>query len=144
MTGTNDTIYVNVYPRIEEEISRVASQAYSQDGVPLYDNIVLKSRDRGTIDAYIEDALNTIVAQTEHLSRRTPEGDIEVSNPDMDPSQEEYAVQELARFVVLNTVSAWLQDRFADRAPEYAARGQAALTKAITILHQRTTPTREI
>lgn len=135
---------VNVFPEIEEEISRVAAQAYTPDGVSLYDNIVLKVRDRDTVIRYAGDAVNTIAAQTEHLSRRAADDSIEIVNPDIDPEQEKHAVRELKRFVVLNTVSAWLQDRFAERAPEYAARGQAALTRAITILHQRKPPTREI
>ena len=47
---------------IEEEISRVASRAYAEDGSSLYDAIVKKSRDGGFIDREVSKA--TAVVQS--------------------------------------------------------------------------------
>lgn len=50
----------NLKAIIEEEISRVADRSYSEDGTSLYDAIVKKSRDEGTVDRSIEESVSAV------------------------------------------------------------------------------------
>ena len=46
---------------VEKEISRIASSSYGEGGESFYDAFVIKSRDKETVDEYIEDAYKQVV-----------------------------------------------------------------------------------
>ena len=49
---------------------------------------------------------------------------------------------EITRYIVLNVCAAWFQERWSAKAEEYAARGQVAMDKAVTMLKTIKSPKR--
>ena len=62
----------NLKNLIEEEVSLAADQAYSDDGVSLYDQVVLTEKDKGTIDRFIDDAVSTLCRRTHDICSFVP------------------------------------------------------------------------
>lgn len=60
--------------------------------------------------------------------------------PDFDVTMTDMAFAEISRYIALEVVAAFLQQRSAALVPEYTARSQAALAKAITLLKSRKAP----
>lgn len=122
-----------LYLLIFEETSRVAASAYTEDGGSLYDNIVLTSADGNEIERLEDDAVNTLVKRTADICK-PGSGSLRFDVPDFDASLTDITSQEITRYIVLNTCSAWFQSRYPAKAEEYAARGQVAMDKAVTYL----------
>lgn len=70
-----------IFPIVEEEVSREASQAYSADGVSLYDGIKMISRDEAKKKRMMSEALAAIKIQ---CNRFLTHG--EVTEPDSEPT----------------------------------------------------------
>lgn len=139
--------FAAIYDLVDEEISRVAANEFADDGTPLFDSIVLHSRDRSTIKRLHDDAINTIVKRNYDVitilpSNRDGLPGLQFNVPDLDTSTEGMIGEELTRFVTLNVCAAWFQSRAKVKVEEYANRGQVALDKASAMLHTRKTPTR--
>lgn len=60
--------------------------------------------------------------------------------PDFDETMTDMAFSEISRYIALEVVAAFLQQRSAALVPEYSTRSQAALAKAITLLKSRKAP----
>lgn len=136
-----------IYDLVDEEISRVADDAYAEDGTPLYDGIVLHSKDKAEIKRLQADAINTIVRSLYDLVPIKPsdkDGNPVLSFyvPDIDTSTEPIIAEELNRFVVLSICYLWLRAHAADKAEDYATRANDAISKASALLHTRKRPTR--
>lgn len=136
-----------IYNLANEEISRAAAAAYSEDGVSLYDSVVLHSNDADEVARLQGDAVNTIVKRTWDVvtiltSDSSGNPRLQFDVPDMDSSLEAAVTAELTRFIVLNIAAAWFQSRAKDRVEEFANRAQVALDKVSHYLHTRKTPTR--
>lgn len=137
----------DIYDLVDEEVSRVAANAYSDTGASLYDNVVLHSKDRGEVKRLQDDAINTIVKRNYDVITIVPRNEdglpgLQFNVPDIDESTEDIIQEELTRFVVLNVCAAWFQSRAKDKVEEFANRGQAALDKASSMIHTRKAPTR--
>lgn len=137
----------SLYDLIYEEISRVAKDEFSEDGTSLYEAIVLHSADRDDINRLQDDAVNTLVKRMYDIVTILPRNaaglpGLQFNVPDLDTSTEDIISEEISRFIVLNTVSAWFQRKLNAKAPEFAARSQVALDKAAQMLHTRKAPQR--
>lgn len=135
----------DILPLIREEITRVATSAYDDGGSSLYDAIVPKSRDEATLNRMYDDAVSALLTRTSDICVYSKDGDEDVLSfqvLDTDPDTLPLAAQEIGRFITLNVVGAWLQERYTARSEEYVARGQAALDKAVKILKTRRRPAR--
>lgn len=171
---------------IDEEISRAADSAYSEDGTPLYDSVVNTERDAETISRLVEDAIRDFASRAYDICKYAPSviyeqatygGDplyyvvdsetsaptaatttdvtdypvytskalsttriLQIYVPDFDVDMTDMAFAEIGRFISLEAVAAFLQQRSAALVPEYTARAQAALAKAVSMLKTRKAP----
>lgn len=137
-----------LFPLIDEEVSRVANETYSDDGTSLYDNIRITSADHDTIDRLEDDAVNTFVKRVQDICTLSAEHTAEDEDgeevvipavlsfyvPDFDLSLTEITAREITRYIVLNTCAAWFQARCKDKVQEYADRSQVAMDKAVAYL----------
>ncbi len=134
------------------EISKVADEAYSEDGTALYDSIVLTEKDRDTVEDFIDDAVTHFVRREFNVTSYSPldqmqEGvmvtipRLEFTVPDFDTAMEPLLQNELNRYISLFVCSEIFQKRRPAVVPEYAKRVQSAMDKAVTILKSRKTPT---
>lgn len=131
---------------IDEEVSKVADEAYGENGGSLYDSIVLTEKDASTVDRLIDDAVNGIASRLYDVCKFTTSATDGVVAllfhvPDFDETMESAAKDELTRFVVFSVCAALFQSRRAQAVPEYTERAQAAINKAVTLLKSRKSPT---
>jgi len=142
-----------LYAQVDAEVSQAADAAYAEDGTSLYDTVVLTEKDRQMVVGLIADSLAQVVrkasdiAAMEDVAEEVEESTIvtpciRFDVPDMDPSQEVAASDEITRFAILATCAALYQQRRSILVPEYASRAQAALDNAIALIRKRKTPSR--
>lgn len=135
-----------LYNLIDEEVSLVADKAYAEDGTPLYDGINLTSGDRQTVERYIDDAVSVLIVRTYDICKLKSAGSEEESTeldfyiPDFDSSLVDAVKSELNRYICLSVCASLFTQRSAAIAPDYAARAQAALGKAVSMLKSRKHP----
>lgn len=133
------------------EISKVADEAYTDDGLSLYDSIILTERDRDTVGDYIDDAVTQFVRREFSVTKNSPYDQmqsgvmvtiprLEFNVPDFDTAMEPYLVKELNRYITLFVCAAIFQHRRAAVVPEYTNRTQSAMDKAVSILKSRKQP----
>ena len=118
---------------VEEEVSRVADTAYSDDGTSLYDGIAIMSSDRDTVGKYLDDAISGIVHRTEDIAT-VGEDSISFDVPGFDMSKEDIARRELDRYLVMSVCALWFQDRYADKVEEFTQKAKTALDKGVGLL----------
>ncbi len=61
--------------------------------------------------------------------------------PDFDENHHGMVEAETGRFISMNIVAAWCQERYSKKVEEYAQRGQVAMDKAVALLKTRKKPT---
>lgn len=128
---------------VDEEISKVADEAYGENGGSLYDSIVLTEKDASTVDRLIDDAVNGVASRMHDICKFTTGGEVALLFyvPDFDETMESAAEDELTKFIVFSVCAALFQSRRAQAVPEYTERAQAAINKAVTLLKSRKSPT---
>ena len=131
-----------LFPLVDEEVSRVANETYSEDGTSLYDTIVITENDKPTIGRMMDDAVNTFVKRAQDIVRYEKGKLTFIRIPDFDESLTAPTEQEITRYIVLNTCAAWFQSRNRDKVEEFTLRGQTAMDKAIAYLKTIKHPTR--
>ena len=134
--------YINknkITPLIEKEVSRVAASAFAEDGTPLYDGIVITSRDTDTIKEMIEDAATAMLTRFSDIATYSSclfEFDI--------PEERTHDIMAIGkvieRFIVMNVVSAWMIQKHTAKAEEYGARATDALNKIEKLLYEKLPP----
>ena len=112
---------------IGEEVSRVAASEYSDGGVSLYDSIAISSRDSGAVSR-LPDICGHVGAPSEKLV---------FSVPDLPDGLEASIGSVLGDYLLCNVCAAWLRQRAAERAGEYAERRDALLVSAVKMLKTR-------
>lgn len=139
--------YNTIKPRIDEEISRVADELYADDGSPLYDSVVLTSKDTATVMRHIDDAVSAFVSRafdivTVDTSNTTPQSKaaLNIYVPDFDDTMTQAVDAEFRTYCVCYACAMILQHRAAAYVPEYTDRAKAAMDKCITLLKSRKTP----
>ena len=144
---------------IKEEVSHVADEAYTDDGTALYDSVMVTLRDKRTLERFIDDAVNAFVRREYDIAKFAPEVNyhydeyghatdqvasvtprLEFYLPDFDTTMTDAAKEELDRYIVLYACAAIFQQRRAAVVPEYTARTQAAMDKAVALLKFRKHP----
>ena len=137
--------------RIDAEVSNVANEAYGDNGLSLYDSIILTEKDNEMVGRFIDDALNAFVSRvfdickyyytTDTQNSQTVER-LEFYIPDFDETMEDATKEEITKFIVLYVCSSLFQSRRPMVVPQYNERMQAAITKAVTLLKSRKSPIR--
>ena len=141
MTYTiNNTTLTNL---VNEEISRIAASAYSDDGNSLYDSVVTYSRDADAVSRALKDALDAVIGRTVDICTYIPGTPaLSLYAPDMDSSKEGAVSDEVTRAISLGAVSILLKEKLPARSEEYADRSKSALDIAVELLKTRTAPSR--
>ncbi len=135
--------------RIDEEVSNVADEAYSDNGASLYDSIILTEKDSEEVDRFIDTAVSSFVTrafdickyyyQTESSSLQTNEK-LEFYVPDLDETMEPAIIEEISKYITLFVCTCVFQTRRPSVVPQYTERTQAAMNRAITLLKSRKSP----
>lgn len=140
---------------IDEEISKVADDAYSDAGTSLYDSVVMTEKDRSTVERHIDDAVSAFVKREFDVTKHAPlafhsdDDEREITKviprlqfyvPDFDETMAEALDSELDRYIVLFACSAMFQQRRPALVPEYTTRTQSAMDKAVSLLKSRKHP----
>lgn len=141
----------SLYALVDEEVSHVADEAYTEDGTALYDSIVLTEKDKGTVERLMDDAAAQLVVRAHDICRLEPETEGNPPQrtgrsillfyvPDFDMRNEQAAKEEISRYMSLYVCTAIFQKRRTSVVEEYSARALAALNSAIGLLKQRKHP----
>ena len=134
--------YINknkITPLIEREVSRVAASAFAEDGTPLYDAIVITSRDVDTIKEIIEDAATAMLTRFSDIATYSS-GLFEFDIPEERTHDIMIIGKVIERFIVMNVVSAWMIQKHTAKAEEYGARATDALNKIEKLLYEKLPP----
>lgn len=134
--------YINknkITPLIEKEVSRVAASAFAEDGTPLYDGIVITSRDVDTIKEMIEDAATAMLTRFSDIATYSS-GLFEFDIPEERTHDIMTIGKVIERFIVMNVVSAWMIQKHTAKAEEYGARATDALNKIEKMLYEKLPP----
>lgn len=134
--------YINknkITPLIEKEVSRVAASAFAEDGTPLYDGIVITSRDVDTIKEMIEDAATAMLTRFSDIATYSS-GLFEFDIPEERTHDIMTIGKVIERFIVMNVVSAWMIQKHTAKAEEYGARATDALNKIEKLLYEKLPP----
>lgn len=147
MTLTYQIDKTTLLENIAEEVSKAADEAYGDQGVSLYDSVVLTTKDEAEVGRMLEDAVRALAARTFDVCRRasitsnsTTTDNLQFYLPDFDPSFTAEAQAEISRFLVLHTCAQIFRQRRAEKLPEYAERAQASLDRAVALLKSRKSP----
>lgn len=144
----------DLWNRTYEEVSRVADEAYGEDGTPLYDSIILTERDREMVSRFIDDAASLMVRRCFDICKYSPETTTDENNqtqltgrmrllfhvPDLDTSMEPSIQEEISRYLALYAATSIFQSRRAAVVPQYTERVQAAMDRAVVLLKSRKAP----
>ena len=143
-----------LYALVDEEVSHAADAAYSEDGRSLFDSVALTEKDRPIVDRLMDDAVSAFVRREFDITKFSPEsyadefGEAQLTGrmrlqfyvPDFDETMTDALTDELGRYIVLFTCAGIFQQRRAALVPEYTARAQAAMDKAVALLKTRKHP----
>lgn len=133
-----DKTYLRAF--IDEQVSLVADEAYSDQGISLYDSIILTKKDDDTVNRHIDDAVRGFVTRTFDIAKIDADG-IKFYVPDFDESMEDAVKSEITHFIVFAVCAALFKSRRPQAEPEYTERAKAAVEKAVTLLKSRKSPT---
>lgn len=134
--------YINknkMLPQIEKEVSRVAASAFAEDGTPLYDAIVIKSRDTDTVKDMIEDAATAMLTRLADIATYSS-GLFEFDIPEERTHDITTIGKVVDKFIVMNVCSAWMIQKYPLKAEEYGARSTDALNKVERLLLEKLPP----
>lgn len=146
-----------IYPLIEEEIARVASRAYSEDGTSLYDSVSLKSRDKATMERHIDDALYAIVSRFSEIAwlgvlETGTETSTETDTDSEDtvaiffdiPTERTHSEATIAkaidRYITMYVCGAWMLEVHKLKSEDYGARTTDAINKVERFLYEKFPP----
>lgn len=134
--------YINknkILPLIEREVSRIAASAFAEDGTPLYDAIVITSRDDSTIKDMIDDAATAMLTRLSDIATYFS-GQFEFDIPEERTHDIMTIGKMIDRFIVMNVCSAWMIQRHKIKAEDYGARSTDALEKVERLLREKLPP----
>ena len=122
-----------------EELSHVADKAYTEQGISLYDGVILTSKDDNLVDRFLEDAVNALAGRAFDICYRTTDG-LNFDVPDFDETMEGAVFSEITRYLSLYIVASFAAQRSIPDYKEYSERAKAAQDKAIILLKSRKLP----
>lgn len=131
--------YNSIEAVIEEEVSRVAARSYSGEGVSLYDNIRLVSRDRNTLKRLLDDAVKVLLSRFRLFVSVSNEdkNTLIFSLPDLADGMEDHIKDILDRFLGMSAVGKWLQERGAGESATYIERADVSINEAELLMMTR-------
>lgn len=136
--------------KVKEEVSKVADDAYTDDGVSLYDAIIITEKDVDQVNRYLDDAIDLLVRRAFDITKYAPLVDADTHAvtprllfyvPDFDTTMEDSVKDELDKYLTLSACIALFQSRRAAVLPEFQTRAQAAMDNVVVLLKSRKSPT---
>ncbi|MBR5660601.1 MAG: hypothetical protein IKW99_03530 [Bacteroidales bacterium] len=129
-------------------MSLVADEAYGDNGISLYDSVVLTEKDTPTVERLINDAVAAIASRCFDICKYYYDTDTSSSSgerlyfyvPDLDETMEETIGQDLTDFIVLFTCNQIFLTRRPSVVPVFTEQAQAALNRAVSLLKSRKSP----
>lgn len=128
---------------VEEEVSRVASRSYSDDGSALYDGIRTISRDKDTLYRMLSDMFVVIMSRFRLFLSEMSENAIAFALPDLPDYLEERIVSCLNRFIAMGIVAKWLEEKGITESGIYQERSTTAINEAELLMMTRKPIARE-
>lgn len=130
---------------IDEEVSKVADEAYAENGASLYDSVILTEKDAALVDRLLGEAVRSLVTRTYDICKYVSDDTYGNTRllfyvPDFDETMEDAVKDGINVFLALSVCTELFQSRRAQAVPEYSARAQASLEKAVTLLKSRKSP----
>lgn len=130
---------------IDEEVSKVADEAYGENGASLYDSIVLTEKDDDFVDRLVDESVRGLVARTFDIckfAQNDTAGNARLLFyvPDFDETMESSVTSEINNFLALSVCAGIFQSRRPQAVQEYTERAKAAVEKAVTLLKSRKSP----
>lgn len=124
---------------VDEEVSRVASRSYAEDGASLYDGIRLVSRDEATLGRLVEDVVNILISRFRiFVSLDILQKDrITFNLPDLSEDSEDRIETMLDRFLSMGVVGRWLQEKGSPESAMYLERADASINEAELLMMTR-------
>lgn len=128
-----------ILPVVEEEVSRVASRSYSDDGSALYDGIKIVSRDEATLKRLLSDVTDVLLARFHDFVAAVSKDPnvVDFYLPDLPDYYEERIRTVLDRYVSMGIVGRWLQERGGSEFQMYLDRSEASITEAELLMVTR-------
>lgn len=130
---------------IDEQVSHVADEAYGDNGMSLYDSIILTEKDDENVTTFIDEAVRAFVARMYDVSHMKKDGSdndvIEMYLPDFDTSVQDAALGEITHYIVFSVCAAFFQSRRPQAVELYSLRAKAAMDRAVSLLKSRKHPT---
>lgn len=136
-----------LYGQVEREISMAADEAYGDNGMSLYDAVVLTSKDKETVEGYIQDALAIVMRRLYDIASFTEaaganDASLGISADDLPDGLSAVIEQEVKRFFVQHAAAEICAARRAILAPQYREREKEALSNIETLVRTRKMPSR--
>ncbi len=131
----------NLLVIVGREVSRVAASEYDEAGRSLYDGIALSSRDRETVESFVDEAAACAAARLRDIAEYS-EGKLTLTVPDLPSGTEAAVASQLDRYIVSYAADRWLQRTCPGRAELYAQERDAALELAVRTVRTREKVTR--
>lgn len=130
---------------IDEEVSHVADDAYGENGLSLYDSIILTEKDDETVMRLLDDAVRGFVTRTYDICKFAPDDGqgnkrLYFYVPDFDVTMEDSVVSEINHYVVFAVCASLFRSRRAQSVQEYTERAEASVNKAVSLLKSRKSP----
>ena len=128
---------------VDEQVSHVADDAYGDNGMSLYDSIILTEKDDEEVDGYLEDAVRAFVTRMYDVCRMGKEDEedtIEFYLPDFDATMQQAALGEITHYLVFSVCAALFQSRRALAVEPYSLRAKASMDRAVALLKSRKSP----
>ena len=130
---------------IDEQVSHVADEAYGDNGMPLYDSIILTEKDDENVNTFLDEAVRAFVTRMYdvcHLKKDNGNNDVvEMYLPDFDTTMQDAALGEITHFLVFSVCAAFFQSRRAQAVESFSLRAKAAMDRAVSLLKSRKHPT---
>lgn len=130
-----------ILPFIQEQISKIAADAYQEGGQSMYDAIVMHTRDVNELNKMISSTVITLVAAFGELV--SIDGNfLDFRLPDWDDTKTNMASTQATRFVTFDVTKKWLVLKFPSRMDEYDKKAQEAFDNLRSMIYTRKTPSR--
>lgn len=130
MASTENTIL----DLVKGEIARVASSAYTEDGVSMYDAIRPVSRDETQLNTYLSEAEAYMNARLKGRASEIPFPDSVASAADIAPLVDNLKIS--------YACAEWFRRKYPVKHEEYAAKAKESLERLVVLTKTRKEPTK--
>ena len=127
--------------KVDQTVAIEAGKQRSADGAPLFDMLNIYSRDEDVVEAYIDDAMDQVVQRFADVC--TVSGTAyTITTADTVASFGSLISAEISRYLTLYAVYAWLIQRYPNIATAFGEKADASMARLVTLVYQRSMPSR--